>query len=147
MKRFVDFIISFLGLLVAILGIKFFWNSSIYITNDIDHSKQIVLVLLVFILPIVDTTSVFINRISRKQSPFIGGKDHTTHHLSFIGFNNTQIIFIFSGIAFLSSLMSIIIYRFVDYWSYLYVTLYGIYILAIFITLYLSTQQHKDLRK
>ena len=104
-------------------------------------------VLLVFILPIIDTTSVFINRIARKQSPFVGGKDHTTHHLSFFGFNNTQIIFIFSGIAFLSSLMSIIIYRFVDYWSYLYVTLYGIYILAIFVTLYLTTQQHKELRK
>ena len=138
---------QFIGLFLAIIGIKYFWNSSIFNTNLVIHSKQIIIVLLVFILPIVDTTSVFINRIARKQSPFVGGKDHTTHHLSFLGFNNTQIIFIFSGIAFLSSLMSIIIYRFVDYWSYLYVTLYGIYILAIFITLYLTTQQHKELRE
>ena len=138
---------QFLGLLVAILGIKFFWNSSLYINNDIDHSKQIVLVLLVFILPIVDTTSVFINRISRKQSPFIGGKDHTTHHLSFIGFNNTQIIFIFSGIAFLSSLIAAMLYRFVVDWSYIQVITYFIYFSSIFLTLYFTTQQHKEKRE
>ena len=94
-----------------------------------------------------DTTSVFINRISRKQSPFIGGKDHTTHHLSFLGFSNTQIIFIFSGIAFLSSLIAIALYRFGNDWSNFKLLLYVIYVLAIFITLYISTQQHKDLRK
>tara|TARA_Y100000385_G_scaffold286136_1_gene347538 strand:- start:1415 stop:1849 length:435 start_codon:yes stop_codon:yes gene_type:complete len=138
---------QFLGLLVAILGIKFFWNSSIYTTNDIVHSKQIILVLLVFILPIIDTTSVFINRISRKQSPFVGGKDHTTHHLSFLGFNNTQVIFIFSGIAFLSSLIAVTLYRFVNEWSYIQVILYFIYFLSIFITLYVTTQQHKELRE
>jgi UDP-GlcNAc:undecaprenyl-phosphate GlcNAc-1-phosphate transferase len=138
---------QFLGLLVAILGIKFFWNSSIYTTNDIVHSKQIILVLLVFILPIIDTTTVFINRISRKQSPFVGGKDHTTHHLSFLGFNNTQVIFIFSGIAFLSSLIAVTLYRFVNEWSYIQVILYFIYFLSIFITLYVTTQQHKELRE
>ena len=138
---------QFLGLLVGILGIKIFWNSSIYITNEVIHSKQIILVLLVFILPIIDTTSVFINRISRKQSPFIGGKDHTTHHLSFLGFNNTQIIFIFSGIAFLSSLIAATLYRFVDDWSYIEVILYFIYFFAIFIILYITTQQHKELRE
>ena len=91
--------------------------------------------------------SVFINRILRKQSPFIGGKDHTTHHLSFLGFSNTQIIFIFSGIAFLSSLIAIVLYRFGDNWSSIKFFMFLIYIFAIFITLYLSTQQHKDLRK
>ena len=138
---------QFLGLLVAILGIKYFWNSSTYLSNEMLPSKQIMMVILVFILPIVDTTSVFINRISRRQSPFIGGKDHTTHHLSFLGFNNTQIIFIFSGIAFLSSLIAAILYRFVTEWTYIQVILYIVYFLGIFITLYLTTQQHKDLRE
>lgn len=138
---------QFLGLLVAILGIKYFWNSSTYISNEMLPSKQVMLVILVFILPIIDTTSVFINRISRKQSPFVGGKDHTTHHLSFLGFNNTQIIFIFSGIAFLSSLIAAIVYRFVTEWSYIQVILYSIYFLGMFITLYLTTQQHKELRE
>ena len=138
---------QFLGLLVAILGIKYFWNSSTYISNEMLPSKQVMIVILVFILPIIDTTSVFINRISRRQSPFVGGKDHTTHHLSFLGFNNTQIIFIFSGIAFLSSLIAAIVYRFVTEWSYIQVILYSIYFLGMFITLYLTTQQHKELRE
>ena len=138
---------QFLGLLVAIVGIKYFWNSTIFTSNEVIHSKQILIVLLVFILPIVDTTSVFINRISRKQSPFIGGKDHTTHHLSFLGFNNTQVIFIFAGIAFLSSLISIILFRFIDGWTFTQFVIYSIYFLAIFITLYLTTQQNKELRE
>ena len=138
---------QFIGLLLAIVGIKYFWNSTAFETHELISSRQIIIVLLIFILPISDTTSVFINRIARKQSPFIGGKDHTTHHLSFLGFNNTQIIFIFSGIAFLSSLIAIALYRFGDNWSLIKFILYSIYILAVFFTLYITTQQHKDLRK
>ena len=138
---------QFLGLLLAFIGIKYFWNSAIFETQELVPSKQIIIVCLIFILPISDTTSVFINRISRKQSPFIGGKDHTTHHLSFMGFSNAQIIFIFSGIAFLSSIIAIALYRFVNIWTNFKFIMYIIYILAIFITLYISTQQHKDLRK
>tara|TARA_B100001093_G_scaffold99499_1_gene91582 strand:- start:2387 stop:3490 length:1104 start_codon:yes stop_codon:yes gene_type:complete len=138
---------QFLGLLLAFIGIKYFWNSTIFETQELVPSKQIIIVCLIFILPISDTTSVFINRIYRKQSPFIGGKDHTTHHLSFLGFNNSQIIFIFSGIAFLSSIIAIALYRFVNIWTNFKFIMYVIYILAIFITLYISTQQHKDLRK
>lgn len=138
---------QFLGLILAFIGIKYFWNSAIFETQELVPSKQIIIVCLIFILPISDTTSVFINRISRKQSPFIGGKDHTTHHLSFMGFSNAQIIFIFSGIAFLSSIIAIALYRFVNIWTNFKFIMYVIYILGIFITLYLSTQQHKDLRK
>ena len=138
---------QFLGLILAFIGIKYFWNSAIFETQELVPSKQIIIVCLIFILPISDTTSVFINRISRKQSPFIGGKDHTTHHLSFMGFSNAQIIFIFSGIAFLSSIIAIALYRFVNIWTNFKFIMYIIYILAIFITLYISTQQHKDLRK
>ena len=138
---------QFLGLILAFIGIKYFWNSAIFETQELVPSKQIIIVCLIFILPISDTTSVFINRISRKQSPFIGGKDHTTHHLSFMGFSNAQIIFIFSGIAFLSSIIAIALYRFVNTWTNFKFIMYIIYILAIFITLYISTQQHKDLRK
>ena len=108
---------QFLGLLLAFIGIKYFWNSAVFETQELIQVNKSLLYALIFILPISDTTSVFINRISRKQSPFIGGKDHTTHHLSFMGFSNTQIIFIFSGIAFLSSIIAIALYRFVNNWS------------------------------
>jgi UDP-GlcNAc:undecaprenyl-phosphate GlcNAc-1-phosphate transferase len=34
-----------------------------------------------FIVPLIDTITVTIRRLMRKQSPFVGGKDHITHHL------------------------------------------------------------------
>ena len=88
---------QFLGLFIAAFGIKYLWNSTNY-NGDIVISKQIITVLLAFILPIIDTTSVVINRLSRKQSPFVGGKDHTTHHLSYYGFSDSQVAYIFLGI-------------------------------------------------
>ena len=138
---------QFLGLLVAIIGIKYFWNIEDFKTRTTIPTKQIVTVLIVFTLPIVDTTSVVINRIARKSSPFVGGKDHTTHHLSYLGFNDTQISFIFAGISFLSCIIAISIYRFVHHWTWINTTLYLIYFLSIFLSLYFTTQQHKDKRQ
>ena len=138
---------QFLGLLVAIIGIKYFWNIEDFKTGTTIPTKQIVTVLIVFTLPIVDTTSVVINRIARKSSPFVGGKDHTTHHLSYLGFNDTQISFIFAGISFFSCIIAISIYRFAHHWTWINTTLYLIYFLAIFLSLYFTTQQHKDKRQ
>ena len=138
---------QFLGLLIAIIGIKYFWNIQDFKTGATIPTKQIITVLIVFTLPIADTTSVVINRIARKSSPFVGGKDHTTHHLSYLGFNDTQISFIFAGISFLSCIIAISIYRFVHHWTWINTTLYLIYFLAIFLSLYFTTQQHKDKRQ
>ena len=137
-----------ISIIVPVYNEKNYINKIILkLKKDIKFSKQIIIVCLIFILPITDTTSVFINRIYRRKSPFIGGKDHATHHLSFLGFNNTQIIFIFSGISFLSSLIAIALYRFGNEWSNFKFFFCTIYLSVIFIALYISTQQHKDLRK
>ncbi|MDG2344272.1 MAG: MraY family glycosyltransferase, partial [Flavobacteriales bacterium] len=137
---------QFLGLLIAAVGIKYFWNSTDFITNELITTKQIVMILIVFILPICDTTSVVINRLARKQSPFIGGKDHTTHHLSYLGFTDSQIAFIYLGVSFLSVIISISLYRFINDWSYLIALGFFIYFLGIFSVLYITTQQNKDKR-
>ena len=138
---------QFLGLIIAVIGIKYFWNLEDFNTGEMIPTKQIITVLIVFTLPIVDTTSVVINRIGRKSSPFVGGKDHTTHHLSYLGFNDSQIGFIFAGISFLSCLIAVSLYRFVHEWTWINTTLYLIYFLAIFLSLYFTTQQHKDKRQ
>ena len=137
---------QFLGLLIAAVGIKYFWNSTDFITNELITTKQIVMILIVFILPICDTTSVVINRLARKQSPFIGGKDHTTHHLSYLGFTDSQIAFIYLGVSFLSMIISIALYRFINNWSYLIALGFFIYFLGVFSVLYITTQQNKDKR-
>jgi UDP-GlcNAc:undecaprenyl-phosphate GlcNAc-1-phosphate transferase len=138
---------QFLGLLIAAIGIKYFWNVESIETGEVQVGKQVITVLIVFTLPIVDTTAVVINRLARKRSPFVGGKDHTTHHLSYLGFTDTQISFIFAGISFISCLIAITIYRFVDHWSLLNSILFFLYFIAIFFSLFITTQQHKELRK
>jgi hypothetical protein len=58
--------------------------------------------LLVFIVPIIDTTTVTINRLLKGKSPFVGGRDHTTHHLSYLGLSDKQVAKVFLGLSFLS---------------------------------------------
>ena len=135
---------QFLGLFIAAIGIKYLWNSTSF-NGDVVVSKQIVTVLLAFILPIIDTTSVVINRISRKQSPFIGGKDHTTHHLSYLGFSDSQVGYIFLGISSLSSIICFAFFRFVDYWNHYSPFGFIVYFLAIFASLYWTTQKNLSL--
>jgi len=137
---------QFIGLFIAVIGIKYIWNSTSY-NGEIIQSKQLITVLLAFILPIIDTTSVVINRLSRKQSPFIGGKDHTTHHLSYLGFTDSQVGFIYLGVSAMSALICIALFRFVNNWNHWMTIGFLIYFFAIFISFYLITQKNKDLRK
>ncbi len=133
---------QFLGALLAILGILFFWNNK---TSFITHSfsKQFLIAIIAFIIPITDTTSVTINRLLKKKSPFIGGKDHTTHHLSYLGFSDRQVAIILMLLSFLSVLISVFIANFIIIWKPIHIVLYSIYALIIFITLYSITRISK----
>ncbi len=136
---------QFLGMFIASVSIKYLWNSTSF-NGEVNHAQQIITVLIAFILPIVDTTTVVINRISRKQSPFVGGKDHTTHHLSYLGLSDGRVGFVFLGISAISLLICIAIFRFIDEWTpILTITFIG-YFMAIFITLFSITQKNKDKR-
>jgi UDP-GlcNAc:undecaprenyl-phosphate GlcNAc-1-phosphate transferase len=83
---------QFLGAFLAIIGIQVFWNSP----QMSDHSNlyPFLLAFMAFIVPISDTSTVTINRLLRKQSPFIGGRDHTTHHLSYFGFSDRKVAWV-----------------------------------------------------
>jgi UDP-GlcNAc:undecaprenyl-phosphate GlcNAc-1-phosphate transferase len=137
---------QFLGMFLAYIGIKYLWNGTLF-SGENQIMQQIVQVLIAFIIPIVDTTSVVINRMSRKQSPFVGGKDHTTHHLSYLGFSDSQVGFIFLGLSVLSMLISIGIYRFIDVWLWYHTLIFIAYFLIVFVTLFAVTQKNKDKRK
>lgn len=139
---------QFLGVLLAIVGIKYFWNFSDNM-NVLVNSKQIIVISMAFILPITDTTTVFYKRIRRGQSPFVGGRDHTTHHLSYIGLSVRQIGFLFLAIGSISSILIITILEFIDDWSYLYFFFFLLYVIAVFISLFYIANLHKeeDLKK
>jgi UDP-GlcNAc:undecaprenyl-phosphate/decaprenyl-phosphate GlcNAc-1-phosphate transferase len=125
---------QFLGLFLATMGIDNCWN-----IPEPNHNVvllNIVLVALVFLIPLTDTITVIINRLRASRSPFIGGKDHTTHHLFFKGITEKRIAILYFAISMTGITLA---YNLIFNFSY---TLYFIsifYILMVFVTLYLNT--------
>lgn len=126
-----------IGVLLAAFGIICFWNTPFdrYIQYE---TKQILITLVAFILPIADTTTVTINRLRKGHSPFVGGKDHTTHHLSYMGFSDKQVALIFIGISLISMAIIYMIVRVID-WSWIYIISLSVYSLIVIVLLYLTT--------
>lgn len=128
-----------LGVILGILGILFFWNNQQPWIPNIP-SKQIIITVLAFLLPITDTTTVVINRIMRKQSPFVGGKDHTTHHLSYLGLSDSQVAMLYLFLSLVSSVLILVIFHFLKFWEHYYTLIFGLYIIAVFLSLYSTTK-------
>ncbi|MCP4123336.1 MAG: undecaprenyl/decaprenyl-phosphate alpha-N-acetylglucosaminyl 1-phosphate transferase, partial [Bacteroidetes bacterium] len=76
---------QFIGVFLAAVSIKLFWDYKDPVSTGF-QVRQFLIPLLAFIMPIIDTSTVFIRRLARGQSPFVGGADHTTHHLAYFGF-------------------------------------------------------------
>jgi UDP-GlcNAc:undecaprenyl-phosphate GlcNAc-1-phosphate transferase len=132
---------QFLGLFLAAIGIMYFWNP-VNKTVEPSQTKQFFLTILTFAIPIIDTTSVVINRIRKGKSPFIGGKDHTTHCFFFSGLTEKRIAIMYTGICMVSMFFNFLIIRYIDNWGYLHVVLFTIYFLALFWFLYAPTRKH-----
>ena len=95
-----------------------------------------IVVLTVFIIPIVDTTTVFINRIKKGKSPFIGGKDHTTHHLFFKGVTEKRIAILFFVIQFIGLCLALnLVLNFQIFWLVLSI----LFCSLVFLTLFINT--------
>ncbi len=135
---------QFLGVLLAMIGIRYFWNST-FMDGSASQWQQIFTLLIAFLLPIIDTTVVSINRISRGQSPFIGGKDHTTHNLSYLGLSDSQVALTFAGISTTNLLICYIIFRFVDVWNSSIGMICTIYALAIFVAFFVLCKKQRHL--
>lgn len=110
---------QFLGVLLAAVGIHFFWNADPP-TGEMISARNLLLPILAFMMPIIDTTSVVINRMLKRKSPFIGGKDHTTHALAYKGLSDAKVAIVFAGIAFLSFLIIMLIEWHIEVWNHTY---------------------------
>ena len=121
---------QFIGVFLAAMGIICFWNSGSYELN-ISTAKNLLLPLVVFIMPIVDTTIVTVNRLSKGKSPFVGGKDHTTHALAYLGLTDRQVAHVFWCVSLVSLLIVFIIQKYLMDWKHIYTLLFSIYFLTI----------------
>lgn len=127
---------QFLGLFLAVMGIDNCWNSP---SSEVIFGFPIInilLVVLVFLVPLTDTFTVVFNRMRAGKSPFIGGKDHTTHHLFFKGVTEKRIAILYF---LLSSMGSILAYLLVFRFSYALFYISIFYILLVFVSLFLNT--------
>lgn len=135
---------QFLGALLAFLGIVYFWNAIPLEEVSFGYnSKQALVVLLAFIIPISDTTTVTINRLSRGQSPFVGGRDHTTHHLSYAGLSDKWV----AGLLFIINSITVAIacylINYINNWNSEWFWPLFAFALIIFASLYISTKIFK----
>ncbi len=127
---------QFLGVLLASLGINFFWNGAGF-SMESSSLMRFLSVAIVFALPIIDTTTVFYKRIARGRSPFIGGKDHTTHHLSYLGLNDKQVALVFTALSLVSFFLAVSMTHFVRTWQVFHHILYGSFFLVVFLFLFI----------
>lgn len=133
---------QFLGVFLAWLGIRYFWNSPDAYGHPI-QSKQILMAVMIFVAPIADTFTVSLNRIKAGKSPFVGGRDHTTHHLVYNGFRERQVALIFLGITLISVFLS---YNFIFYvrdWDMTDIIIWSAYVCLVIGGLYYTTMTTK----
>lgn len=108
---------QFLGVFLAAISIAFFWKERIP-EGGVFQLRQFVIPMLIFIVPLIDTITVSIRRLMRRQSPFVGGKDHTTHHLVFFGLSEKMTASVLLGLSLLSIPMCLVIKQGIVQWTF-----------------------------
>ncbi len=128
---------QFIGAFVSILSIETLWN-----TPSVEQGNWLinfVLIFMAFIVPITDTTTVSINRTLRGQMPFVGGTDHTTHHLFYMHLNEHQVALVL-GFINLISVAAVVMFIVFPSTQSLYLKIAAFAAIAISLTLYSITR-------
>lgn len=135
---------QFLGVVLAVFSIKYIWNhTGLY--SEVIPIKNFLILLAVFALPLTDTITVSIKRIMKGKSPFVGGRDHTTHHLVYLGLTDKKVSYTFISAGLLSSGIGLVGVSLSD-WGMLCNILFSLYFLIIFGTLFYiaNLNKHKN---
>lgn len=128
---------QFIGLFVAFFGVKCLWNASVVFGAS--SWVDIVFVLVAFTPAAADTLTVVINRLKKGKSPMVGGKDHTTHHLVYAGYNDKQVWFVFLTIGFFATLLTIVSFLFLVNNIIYPIFFFVFYFVIVFFLLYRNT--------
>ncbi len=124
---------QFLGAFLSWVSIQYFWQFRDFQEGGI-QVKQFLIPALAFIIPLMDTVTVTLRRLARGVSPFVGGRDHTTHHLAYLGIKDKNVVRIMIVISIVSALGAINILPILKstewHWSFSLATI--IYYLTVF---------------
>lgn len=131
---------QFIALFVAFYTIKNLWNIG---QNTYSPSWTGLLVCFVAFTPaFADTLTVVINRLRKGQSPMVGGKDHTTHHLVYAGMNDKQVWYTFLVISLVSFILSSLMIYCVSIHLYWPLYICPLYTIVIFLVLFRLTHKY-----
>lgn len=130
---------QFLGAILAIFSILFLWNQDAPACNNPALFK-LVTVAIIFTMPLTDTVTVSINRLLQGKSPFVGGKDHTTHHLSYAGFTDRMVAMFFIAGSLISGIIAMILIQYFPNPNITTLLVFSLYPAAVFIGLYSLTK-------
>lgn len=106
---------QFLGAFLAWMSIRYCWSFRDLPAGGVQIS-QFLVPILVFAVSLMDTVTVTVRRIMQKRSPFIGGRDHTTHHLAYLGLADSLVVKLLTSFAILSAFIACCIVSFAK-WS------------------------------
>lgn len=134
---------QFLGAFLAAIGIMYLWNDH-YNQQQVVISRQFIIAVICFILPVVDTTVVVYNRISKGKSPFVGGKDHTTHSLAYLGLSDKQVAYVYIILSLISMIIIFLIEKFIIEWEHIYTAVFGIYFIALLVFFFFTTRRNSQ---
>lgn len=107
---------QFLGVFLAYIGIRYFWNMP-GVDGQFHFSQQLLMPILAFAMTIMDTTFVTVARIARGQSPFVGGRDHITHHLVYLGVADRWVPVITGSVGVTGGIMAVVFSQVVTPWG------------------------------
>ena len=137
---------QFLGAFLSFISIVFMWQYRPADTSFVSVQQFLVPVVL-FMLPIIDTTTVTVRRIARGQSPFLGGRDHTTHHLAYCGLNDKQVAYVFVSLSIISIIVTYGIVQNLAHWTWWKSALVIAYIAGVFIMMQYFYEKGKKRQK
>lgn len=139
---------QFIGLFVAYFGMEFLWNIGSINPTTVHPSWLGACVTLVAFTPAaVDTLTVVVNRLKRGQSPMVGGKDHTTHHLVYSGLTDRKVWYVFLLIGALSCVLALAMVNLVKLGAYTPVVFFLMYFVFVFVLLYRNTIKYPNPNK
>lgn len=132
---------QFIGLFTAFFAIHHLWN--VGEQTQLTPWTGMFVTLIAFTPAAADTLTVVINRLRKGQSPMVGGKDHTTHHLVYSGLNDRQVWYVFLTIASLSSFIAILSISFANWGNPWMAAFLSLFFVVVFFLLYRNTILYK----
>lgn len=124
---------QFLGVICAYFGVHYGWNipANIFNIEEYIYLFQMAMIMVIFALPLMDTTTVTINRLFLGKSPMVGGKDHTTHYLSRKGWGDKNVGWFFIIMSLFQIGLVLLLFNTSLDWIWYLITIFGVYFISL----------------